>query len=114
LSFIARDRLPTEDQWSEGYVTIPPDLAVEVTSPSDVVYAIEEKLEEHLRAGARLIWVIHPDVQAVQVLRLDGTGNRLRAGDELSGEDVVPGFRCPVSALFPVGRPAAESGPSTS
>src|SRR5207247_1836738 len=27
ITFIARDRIPSETQWSEGYVTIPPDLA---------------------------------------------------------------------------------------
>ena len=105
-SFIARDRLPSEEHWSEGYVTIPPDLAVEVTSPNDEVYDLEEKVEEYLRAGVRLIWVIHPEVQAIQVLRADGSGLRIRSGGELSGEDVVPGFRCPVASLFPPARPA--------
>jgi len=101
LSFIRQGRLPKEPQWSEGYVTIPPDLAVEVTSPSDAVYDLEEKVEEYLRAGVRLIWVIHPEVQAIEVMRGDGSVSRLRAGDELSGEDVMPGFRCAVVSLFP-------------
>jgi hypothetical protein len=38
------------------------------------------------------------------VYRKDGTMARLRDGDELSGEDVVPGFRCRVNELFPQGR----------
>ena len=105
-SFIARDRLPPQELWSEGYVTIPPDLAVEVTSPTDEVYDLEEKVEEYLRAGVRLIWVIHPEVRAIQVIRADGSGLRIRSGGELSGEDVVPGFRCPVDDLFPAARPA--------
>ena len=82
-------------------MTIAPDLAVEVTSPTDTVYELEEKVEEYLRAGVRLVWVIHPEVHAIQVIRGDGSGYRLRAGDELSGEEVVPGFRCPVASLFP-------------
>jgi Uma2 family endonuclease len=118
ISFIARERLPSEAEWSEGYVTIPPDLAVEVTSPTDGVYDLEEKVEEYLRAGVRLIWVIYPEVRVIQVIRADGSGYRLRAGDELSGEDVVPGFRCPVGGLFPATQPtgAGETiqGPSAS
>ena len=106
VSFIARDRLPSEEHWSEGYVTIPPDLAVEVTSPNDEVYDLEQKVEEYLRAGVRLIWVIHPEVRAIQVIRADGSGLRIRSGGELLGEDVVPGFRCPVDSLFPAARPA--------
>ncbi len=101
VSFIARGRLPSEAEWSEGYVTVPPDLAVEVTSPSDVIYELEEKVEEYLRAGVRLIWIIYPEVRVIQVIRGDGSGYRLRAGDELTGDDVVPGFRCPVASLFP-------------
>jgi Uma2 family endonuclease len=101
ISFITRWRLPASARWSEGYVTIPPDLAIEVTSPSDGVYELEEKVEEYLRAGVRLIWVIHPEVQAIQVIRGDGSGSRIRSGDDLSGEDIVPGFRCPVTSLFP-------------
>jgi Uma2 family endonuclease len=105
VSFIARDRLPGAAQWSEGYMTIAPDLAVEVTSPTDTVYELEEKVEEYLRAGVRLVWVIHPEVHAIQVIRGDGSGYRLRPGDELSGEEVVPGFRCPVASLFPAPQP---------
>jgi Uma2 family endonuclease len=109
---------PPEAQWSEGYVTIPPDLAVEVASPSDEVYDLEQKVEEYLRAGVRLIWVIHPEVRAIQVTRADRSGHRLGPGDELSGEDVVPGFRCPVASLFPATQPADAGaivhGPSAS
>lgn len=108
VSFIKRDRLPAPEQWSEGYITIPPDLAVEVTSPTDEVYDLEEKIEEYLRAGVQLIWVIHPEVRVIEIFRADGSSARIRSGDELSGEDVVPGFRCPVDALFPAGRPADQ------
>jgi Uma2 family endonuclease len=113
VSFIARDRLPSEEHWSDGYITIAPDLAVEVTSPTDEVYDLEEKIEEYLRAGVRLIWVIHPEVRAIQVIRADGSGLRLRSGGELSGEDVIPGFRCPVDALFPAAHPIDHPAAST-
>jgi len=118
ISFITRERVPSEAEWSAGYVTIPPDLAVEVTSPTDGVYDLEEKVEEYRRAGVRLIWVIHPEVRVIEVIHGDGSGYRLRAGDELSGEDVVPGFRCPVASLFPAPRLAGAGettqGPSAS
>lgn len=109
-SFIARDRLPSAEHWSDGYVPIPPDLAAEITSPSDELYDLELKVEEYLRAGVRLVWVIHPEIRTIQVIRADGSGLRLRAGGELSGEDVLPGFRCPVAALFP---PAGPQEPET-
>ncbi len=48
-----------------------------------------------------LVWVIDPDVRTVHVYRHDGTVSLLREGDELSGEDIIPGFRCPVASIFP-------------
>jgi hypothetical protein len=56
------------------------------------------------------VWVVHPDVRAAQVHRRSGPVSWLHAEDELSGEDVLPGFRCRVAALFP---PWAEVGTNT-
>jgi hypothetical protein len=36
----------------------------------------------------------------VQVYRADGSDAMVRSNEELSGEDVVPGFRCRVAELF--------------
>jgi Uma2 family endonuclease len=114
VSFIGIDRLPSPDQRSRGYVTIPPDLAVEVVSPNDRVSALDENVDEYLRAGVRLVWIINPEILTVQVLRGDGSVNRLRAADELSGEDVIPGFRCKVDDLFPKASKAEAHGPTKS
>jgi hypothetical protein len=37
----------------------------------------------------------------VEVHRTDGTVTKLHEQDELTGEDVLPGFRCQLSELFP-------------
>ena len=55
-----------------------------------------------------LIWVIHPGQRKVMVHRGDGSVSHLRESDELSGEDVIPGFRCPVRELFPTREPVPE------
>jgi hypothetical protein len=78
ISFIARHRLPAEPEWSQGCVTIPPDLPVEVTSSNEIIYDLEEKVEEYLRAGVRLTWIVYPEVRVIQVIRADGSGYRLR------------------------------------
>jgi hypothetical protein len=33
----------------------------------------------------------------------------LREGEELSGEDIVPGFHCPLREIFPPKSPPAEA-----
>ena len=45
-----------------------PDLAVEVISPGDTVRELDDKVEEYLQAGVRLVWVINPDLQVVRVV----------------------------------------------
>lgn len=104
VSFIRAERLP-EGLTSEGYQYIPPDLAVEVVSPNHLSYEVEAKVVEYLDAGVPLIWVIDPEQRTVRIHRRDGSVSWLREKDELSGEDVVPGFRCPVAAIFPKKRP---------
>jgi Uma2 family endonuclease len=99
VSFIRKDRLPPEGPM-EGHCRIVPDLVVEVVSPNDIADELDEKIEDFLRAGVPLIWVLHPQTQAVQVHRADGRDSRLRPGDTLDGEDVLPGFRCEVARLF--------------
>ena len=109
VSFIRRERYSLEEIARDGFTTIPPDLAVEVVSPNDLASKdVEEKVEEYLRAGVKLVWVVYPETRTVYVIRGDGTGYRLRSQDELSGEDVIPGFRCRVADLFP-GPPVAEA-----
>jgi Uma2 family endonuclease len=79
-----------------------PDLAVEVLSRGDDVSDIDRKVMQYQRSGVRLVWVIHPVIQAIDVYRLkDGLKlQRLLIDDELDGEDVIPGFRLAVQRLF--------------
>ncbi len=111
VSFIRLERMP-QGPTSEGYITIPPDLAVEVLSPNDLAYEVENKVVEYLAAGVLLVWVINPETRTIHIHRHDGSVGWLREEDELSGEDVLPGFRCPVSSLFPP-KPAGRSAPSS-
>ena len=99
-SFIRRERLTLAQATEEGHISIAPDLAVEVVSPNDTAYDIAVKVQELLAAGVRLIWVVIPADRRVEVHRLRGPGTILRENDELTGEDVLPGFRCRVGDLF--------------
>jgi Uma2 family endonuclease len=80
---------------------------VEVISPDERARDVDLKVAEWVEVGVSLIWVVRPDVRAVQVHRGSGPVSWLRAEDELSGEALLPGLRCRVAALFP---PRAEAG----
>ena len=105
VSVVLKARLPL-DQMREGYAPIAPDLAVEVISPHDLVYDVDAKIAEYQGAGVRLVWVVNPILRTVRIHRADGSLSWLQGDAILSGEDVLPGFSCPVSELFPVATPA--------
>jgi Uma2 family endonuclease len=96
--FVARGRFPNEEV-PDGHILLAPDLTVEVVSPND--FEVEEKVDEYLDAGVKLVWVLNPPKRAVKVYRAQGAMSQLNENDELSGEDVLPGFRCRVGDLFP-------------
>jgi Uma2 family endonuclease len=101
VSFIAGQRYSLDQLSREGYSSVPPDLVVEVISPKDLAKELDEKLEDYLRARVKLIWVINPETRTLQVYYPDGTSRRLHEADDVSGDDVIPGFRCSVATLFP-------------
>jgi Uma2 family endonuclease len=99
IAFIHKDHLPATSP-KEAFWPGAPDLAVEVVSPTDTVNEIDEKVKEWLDAGATAIWVVDPNWPSVTVYRSSTDIKTLTKNDELSGEPVVPGFRCRVGDIF--------------
>ncbi len=99
VSFLKKERMPP-GPLPDGHCRVVPDLVVEVVSPNDQVSELNAKIEDFLNAGVPLIWVADPETWTIHVYRSGGTVTRLRAGDILDGEDVLPGFRCEVTRIF--------------
>ena len=111
-SLVLRDRLSAE-QLEEGFLTLPPDLAIEVVSPNDLAYEVEEKVQEYREAGVRLVWVVYPPTRTIHVHRVDRSAGVFYPNDELNGEDILPGFLCRVSDIFsglPPAAPVSQDG----
>jgi len=98
-AFIRKGKLPG-DKPPKGHCRVAPDLAIEAVSPNDTAREVEEKVEEWLSAGVRLVWVLYPDTRRIHVHRKDGTITRLQQNDPLSGEKVLLGFKCRVADIF--------------
>ena len=84
----------------EGYMTIPPDLAVEVISATNLAYAVQEKIRDYVGAGVRLVWIVYPNTQYVQVHDSTGFVAELGGDNLISGGEAVPGFSARVSDFF--------------
>ncbi len=113
VSFVRYGRLPG-GVLPRGWIKIRPDLAVEVVSPNDTAEELDERLEDYERAGIPLIWVVYPKLRTAKVYRGDGSFRRVREEDMLSGEDIIPGFRCLLREVLPRREPptTAPSNPN--
>lgn len=93
-------------RWTEANVpntaawNVVPDLAVEVVSPSNLAEEVDAKTIEYFNAGVRLVWVIYPESQRVYVHQSPRQIEVVERSGELTGGDVMPGFRLPVQKLF--------------
>ena len=97
VSFWSQERLP---EVPVGYITIPPDLIVEVVSPSDHYARIQKRVADYLETEVRLIWIADPEDRSVTVYRPGQKMVVLNENETLSGMDVLPGFSCKVADLF--------------
>jgi len=100
VSFVRRERI-TPELFRQGFLRIAPDLLAEVISPNDVAMELDEKITAYQDVGVRLIWIVNPESRTVRIYRLGGMSSLVREDQELDGEDVLPGFRCPIRDLFP-------------
>ena len=98
VAFIRRDRLP--DPEPLGFPDLAPDLVVEVLSPGDRPGEILAKVADWLSAGTRLVWVVDPLRRVARVYRQDGSETIVTAEAALEGEDVLPGFECPLATIL--------------
>ena len=96
----ARDALVVDENKP---IPFAPDLAAGVASPDQTQSDMDAKARVYLRGGTRLVWVVWPEREEVDVWRRASTARpamTLARGDVLSGEDVIPGFALAVDEVF--------------
>lgn len=97
IAFISNERITGDPDKGSP---IPPDLAIEVVSPSDIHSRVIGKAFAYLDAGTRCVWIVDPVSKTVTVYKSETDIKTLTREDTLTGDDVVPGFSCPVELLF--------------
>ena len=98
VAFVARERLAHIPD--EGYAELAPDWVAEILSPSDRPGEVLEKVGQWLSAGVRVVWVLDQVRGDARIYRADGTVSTVEPDGELNGEDVLPGFRCPLRDIL--------------
>jgi Uma2 family endonuclease len=98
IGYISKVRLPQEPAREvEG----PPDLAIEVKSPTDSKRELRRKAEDYLRFGTKMVWLVFPDEKQVEVYVPGQDVREVGIDGILDGGDVLPGFMLPVRDIFP-------------
>lgn len=101
IAFVSKARQPNlTERWFLGA----PDFAIEVLPvPEDLSY-VQRKARKYLERGAKLVWIVYPDEETVDVCRLTEGGSLLidEVGKDgtLDGGDALPGFTLALREVF--------------
>ncbi len=111
VSFVSRERLK---QNPRTYLSVVPQLIVEIKSSRDRIRELEEKIALFLSQGVQVGILIDPDRHSVRTYRSSGLskdadsgesipqGIILRDGDILTIAELFPGLEIPITSLWPV------------
>lgn len=95
-SYISKARLPALPK----KITVAPDVAVEVVSPSETYNRVMRKVATYLRYGTRIVLVVDQEQRTMAVHTSEGS-RILTVEDVFDGGEVMPGFRLAVRDIFP-------------
>lgn len=100
VSFISKERIP-ESEIPDGYLTIIPELVVEVLSPNDSKKEVAAKITAWFDFGVSVVILINPRKQIVEIYRSLINVTNLDENAILDLSDIIVGFSYPVSKFFP-------------
>lgn len=98
IGFVSTERIKP----SAGFNYLVPDLAIEITSPTDTPNRIQKKITEYLEHDVKQVWQIYPETKQIIVYLPDGTSKTYKVGDTISGGDLLPNFELEVAKVFEV------------
>lgn len=97
MAFLER---PASEDLKFAFVERIPTLVVEVLSPSDRLGKTITRINQYLKRGIPLVWVIDPEDRNVLVYSQNRESKTLDETDDLNGDGVLPDFQCKVSDFF--------------
>lgn len=84
-------------------IEVAPDLVVEVLSPGNTRSSVQEKIADYQRLGVHECWIVSPEAETIEVLRLTATEvarvGLFGAGDTVRSE-VLPELTLVVDEVF--------------
>lgn len=84
----------------DGVVPLAPDFVIELRSPTDRLDVLKNKMNEYVRTGVRLGWLIDPQTETVIIYREDTSPETLNRPEVVEAETVVEGFILPMARIW--------------
>ncbi len=100
VAFVGTERLEAAAGSADGFFPGPPDLAVEVVSPSDSAAQVQEKVMAWLAAGVRVVVALDPSRKIAAVHRSRAEATFLSGAQELTIPELLPGWSLNLAKLF--------------
>jgi Uma2 family endonuclease len=94
------DEVRRFDELQVRYSDRLPKLAVEVLSPGDRWAKVTRRIAAFLARGIARVWLVDPEGRSVTVYRTNQLPQVFEGDDELTDEELLPGFRCRVAEFF--------------
>ncbi len=99
LAFLADENF-AKGRDTEGYWLGPPDLAVEVLSPSDRPGKVKQRISRWFSLGVKQLWIVDLKHTKVTVYRSPSDATTFSGSDYLEAQDLFPGFRLSLDKIF--------------
>ncbi len=100
VCFVSYAKLAKDAVVPKGPLPVPPDLVIEVRSPSDRIGEMTDKAIEYIKAGVPVVIVLDPESESLAVFRAEEFPIRMHNSDELTLPEVLPGFSVQVKEFF--------------
>ncbi|NEP13990.1 MAG: Uma2 family endonuclease [Symploca sp. SIO2C1] len=84
----------------QKFLPLCPDFAIELVSATDDVEDTQKKMQEYIKNGLRLGWLINPKTRTVEIYRQNQAVEVLQAPQTVSGEEVLPGFSLDLQPIW--------------
>ena len=99
VAYYSNAKIPPADQW-RGYPDLPPDLVVEVRSPSDRWPMMLEKAAEYLAASVLVVVILDPNTRSAHLFDADQPPRVLGPDDNLTFPSLLESFNVRVGSIF--------------
>lgn len=100
VSYYRRERIRRRGRELQADSHVPPDLVVEIVSPTQSVTALISKCLRHVSKGVAVVLLIDPAEKCIFAFRPNLPLRMLRGDDRIALDDLLPGFQLTVRELF--------------